>query len=67
MWTYDDLADWNAQCGPKSIGIYKSDLSPAPDGLITLAQVDETNNSLSFYSENPLLAGEHEIVYAIFF
>ena len=61
------MADWNAQCGPKSIGIYKSDLSPPPEGLVTLAQVDDTNNKLSVYTENPSLAGEHEIVYIILF
>ena len=47
--------------------MYKSDLSLPPEGLITLAKVDDTNNSLTVYTDNPILAGEHEIVYITLF
>ena len=61
------MADWIAPCGPKSIGMYKSDLTTPPDGLVDLVKVDDQSNGLVVYTEDVNLAGEHEVVYVLYF
>ena len=36
-WTYEDLANWTLECGTKSIGLYNSNLTLPPTGLLVLS------------------------------
>ena len=65
---YDDLADWSAPCGPRSIVIYQEAVL-LPDGLVSLSKVDDGLNDfkLSISTDDSINVKEYELLYNVWY